>query len=394
MFKVLTLNKISTEGLRRLPRKLYEVASEIGHPDAILVRSQDMHGMDLPATLRAVGRAGAGVNNIPVDALTARGIPVFNAPGANANGVKELVLAGMLLAARNVCAGWDYVRGLDGTGADLKKQVEAGKKQFVGFELPGRTLGVLGLGAIGVKVANAAHALGMRVVGFDPGMTVDNAWKLSAEVEQVSSVGALLSQSDFVSVHVPLNDATQGMLGAERLGTIPAGGILLNFSRGEVVDEAAVLDSLASDRLRAYVTDFPSAAFRGHPKVIELPHRGASTHEAEANSAVMVAEQLRGYLEHGNIVNSVNFPAIDMPRTAGCRLAVVNANVPTMVAQISTKLGEHGLNIVDLLNRSRGEIAYTLVDVACDVKESVLDQLRAIEGVLSVRVVPALDEAG
>lgn len=393
MFKVLTLNRISTEGLRHLPRNLYEVASEIGHPDAILVRSQDMHALDVPETLRAVARAGAGVNNIPIDALTARGIPVFNAPGANANAVKELVLAGMLLAARNVCDGWEYVRGLNATGADLKKKVEAGKKQFVGFELPGRTLGVLGLGAIGVKVANTAHALGMRVVGFDPGMTVDNAWKLSAEVEQVGTLGALLSRSDFVSVHVPLNDATRGMLDAERLGMVRFGAILLNFSRGEVVDEGAVLEALASDHLRAYVTDFPAAAFRGNPKVIALPHLGASTHEAEANSAVMVAEQLRGYLEHGNIENSVNFPSIDMPRTQGCRLAVVNANVPNMVAQISATLGEHDLNIVDLLNRSRGEIAYTLVDVACRVEEAVLDQLRAIEGVLSVRVVPDVNGA-
>lgn len=388
MFKVLTLNKISTEGLRHLPRTHYEVASEIPNPDAILVRSHDMHAMAVPATLLGVCRAGAGVNNIPVAAMTERGIPVFNAPGANANAVKELVLAGMLLAARNVCYGWEYVRGLSSTGEDLRKQVEAGKKQFVGFELPGRTLGVLGLGAIGVKVANTARALGMQVVGFDAGMTVENAWKLSADVEQVSSVGALLARSDFVSLHVPLNDATRGMIDAERLALMPAGGVLLNFSRGPVVDEAAVLDALAASHLGTYVTDFPSAGFRGHPKVIELPHLGASTHEAEANSAVMVAEQLRAYLEHGNIKNSVNFPATDMPRTKGCRLAVANANVPSMVAQISSVLGDHGLNIVDLVNHSRENVAYSLVDVDCEVARPVLDQLAAIEGILKVRVVP------
>ena len=385
MFKVLTLSRISTEGLRRLPRERYEVASEIGHPDAILVRSTDMHRMDIPDTVLAVGRAGAGVNNIPVDALTKRGVPVFNAPGANANAVKELVLAGMLIAARNLCSGWDFARGLDDGDPGVKKKVETGKKQFVGYELAGRTLGVVGLGAIGVRTANAAHALGMHVVGFDPGMTVENAWRLSADVEQVGSIGQCLARSDFVSLHLPLNDGTKGLVDAACLKQMLQGGVLLNFARGEIVDEPALLEALTAGHLHAYVTDFPSAALLDHARVIPLPHLGASTLEAEANCAIMVAEQLRAYLELGTVENAVNFPTAQMPQGEGCRLAIVNENVPTMVGRISTMLGDHGHNILDLLNKSRGEIAYTLVDLDCPIQPQLVTQLRAIEGVLGVR---------
>jgi D-3-phosphoglycerate dehydrogenase len=385
-FKILTLNNISVAGLRRLPRDSYEVASEIGHPDAIMVRSANMHEMNLPASVKAVGRAGAGVNNIPIDALAQRGVPVFNAPGANANAVKELVLAGLWLGARNICQSWQYVRELEGDDQTVTKAVEAGKKKYAGFELPGRTLGVIGLGAIGVEVANAALALGMRVIGFDPAMTVERAWQMSSGVEKAASLDHLFSQADFVTVHVPLIDATRNLVNAERLALMKEGAILLNFARGGIVDEDAVIEALDADRLAAYVCDFPNNRNRRHPKVTALPHLGASTGEAEDNCAIMVAENLREYLENGNIRHSVNFPEAIMPRTEGRRLAIANLNVPNMVGQISTCLAEQGLNIVDLLNKSRGPVAYTLVDVEGEVTESLREQLANIEGVLNVRV--------
>ena len=388
MFKVLTLDRIAAEGLRRMPRSHYEVASEMLNPDAVLLRSHDMHAMEVPESVLAVARAGAGTNNIPIDMFTQRGVPVFNTPGANANAVKELVLGGLLLAARNLCSSWEYVKGLDAEGKDLKKAVEAGKKTFVGYELPGRTLGVIGLGAIGVRVANAAHALGLKVLGYDPALTVENAWKLEADIEKVVSVGDLLARSDFVTLHVPLIDATRGMINADRLRLMRPKSVLLNFARGEIVDEEAALAALRDGHLDRYVTDFPSAAFRGDARVIALPHLGASTYEAEANCAVMAANELRAFLEEGSIVNSVNFPPAAMPRAKGCRLTVSNANVPNMVGRISMTLGEHEHNIVDLLNKSRGDVAYTLVDVECSVAPNVVDALRAIEGVLAVRVVP------
>lgn len=384
-YKIQTLNNISIEGLQRLPRDHYEVASDIGHPDAILVRSAKMHDMVLPDSVLAVARAGAGVNNVPVAALTKRGIPVFNAPGANANAVKELVVAGMLLGARNLCQAWDFVGHLTEDGAALDKAVEAGKKQFVGFELPGRTLGVIGLGAIGVQVANAALALGMRVVGFDPQITVERAWQLSSSVEQARNLDELFSRADFVTVHVPLVDATRGLINAARIRLMPKKAIVLNFSRGEIVDEAAIIAALGDGRLTAYICDFPSRALIGNPRVIALPHLGASTHEAEANCAVMVAENLRSYLEDGVIRHSVNFPESDVPRTGTHRLTVANANVPSMVGQISTCLGDAGLNIADLLNKSRGEVAYTIVDLDGAVTEGTLARIRSIPGVLSVR---------
>ena len=388
MFKVLTLNNISVAGLEHLPRERYEVASEIQHPDAILLRSYNMHDMAIAETLKAVGRAGAGVNNVPVDALSRRGIPVFNAPGANANAVKELVVAGMLLASRNICQAWAYVSDLDSADdASLHSAVEAGKKTFAGFELAGRTLGVVGLGAIGIKVANTALSLGMQVVGYDPAITVRNAWQMSSQVRHTASVDDLFAQSDFITFHVPLVDATRNMLSAERVAMLKAGAVVLNFARSGVVDDQALGAALEAGRVRAYVCDFPSAQLRANPRVIALPHLGASTKEAEDNCAVMVAEQIRDFLENGNIVNAVNFPEAVMPRTEGSRLAIANANVPNMVGQISTAVAQAGLNIIDLLNKSRGELAYTLVDIEGGVPDDLVERIRKIDGVLSVRAV-------
>lgn len=385
-FKVLTLNNISLRGLERLPRDRYEVASEFGQPDAVLVRSADMHAMELPESVKAVARAGAGTNNIPVAKLSKRGIPVFNAPGANANAVKELVIAGMLVAARNICHAWDYVRHLEGDDETLATAVEQGKKQFVGYELPGRTLGVVGLGAVGVQVANTALDLGMQVLGFDPQITVQRAWQLSAGVEQALSLDDLFARSDMVTVHAPLTEATRHLVDAKRLGVLKPGGVILNFARAAIVDEQAVLDALDAGRVSAYVCDFPTVRLKNHPRVVALPHLGASTREAEENCAVMVVDTLRDFLEHGNIRNSVNFPEAVLPRTAGAtRLAIANENVPNMVGQISTALASANLNIAELLNKSRGELAYTLIDVDGNVPAAVLDQIRSIEGVLNVR---------
>ncbi|MFZ5592811.1 MAG: phosphoglycerate dehydrogenase [Pseudomonadota bacterium] len=387
MFKILTLNNISVAGLERLPRDKYEVASEMQHPDAILVRSFKMHDYPIPATVKAVGRAGAGVNNIPVDKLSARGIPVFNAPGANANAVAELVLAGMLLACRNICPAWDFARRVEGDDAGIDKQVEAGKKDYVGYELPGRTLGVIGLGAIGVRVANIAIRLGMKVIGYDPSITVQSAWKLSSEVQQAVSVDDMLSKVDFLSFHVPLLDATRNMLSRERIKLLKKGAVVLNFARSGIIDDAALLEALDAGRIYGYVCDFPSNLLKNHPRVVTLPHLGASTEEAEDNCAIMVADQVRDFLENGNIRNSVNFPEVLMPRSEGYRIGIVNVNVPNMVGQISTTMAKAGLNIVDLLNKSKGNLAYTLADVETPIPASVIQEIAAIEGVLAVRVI-------
>ncbi|MDH5547723.1 MAG: phosphoglycerate dehydrogenase [Gammaproteobacteria bacterium] len=386
MYKVLTLNNISVKGLERLPRSHYEVASEIQHPDAIMLRSFKMHDMDIPSTLKCVGRAGAGVNNIPVEKMSGKGIPVFNAPGANANAVKELVIAGMLLAARNICRAWDYTLRLEGDDATLNKLVEQGKKEYAGFELAGKTLGVIGLGAIGRQVANAGIALGMDVIGFDPGITVEGAWQLSANVEKASSVDDLLSRVDFVTFHVPLVDATKNLINADRIKLMRDGVTILNFARGGIIDDQAVIDALGRGKIKAYVTDFPCNLTKNVPNVINLPHLGASTEEAEDNCAVMVADQIKDYLENGNIVNSVNFPEVVMPRSEGVRLTLANRNVPNMVGQITTCLANAGININDLLNKSRGDIAYTLLDVNQKPSDDVVASLSSIEGVLNVRV--------
>jgi D-3-phosphoglycerate dehydrogenase / 2-oxoglutarate reductase len=389
-YRILTLNHISVRGLERLPRDRYEIASEIGHPHAVLLRSADMHAMALPDSLLAVARAGAGTNNIPVAALSKRGVPVFNAPGANANAVKEMVLAGLLLAARNICPAWAFVRGLDGEGAALEHAVEQAKQRYVGFELPGRTLGVIGLGAVGVQVANSAEALGMKVLGYDPQITVQRAWQLSSTVQQALSLDDLFARSEVVSVHVPLLEATRGLVNAARLRLMPAGAVLLNFARAPIVVEADVLAALDTGQLRSYVCDFPTRALKDHARAITLPHLGASTLEAEDNCAIMAADTLRDFLEHGNIRNSVNFPEAVLPRQAATqRIAIANSNVPNMVGQISTCLAEAGLNIAELLNRSRGEYAYTLIDAEGSADEALLTRLRAIEGVLCARLVKA-----
>jgi D-3-phosphoglycerate dehydrogenase len=387
MFKILTLNNISVRGLDRLPRDRYEVASEIGHPDAILLRSADMHSLEIPSSVLAVGRAGAGTNNVPVKKMSERGVPVFNAPGANANAVKELVLTGMFLAARNVCQAWNYVRQLEGDDHALEEAVEKGKKKFVGYELPGKTLGVVGLGAIGVEVANAALGLRMKVLGYDPQITVQRAWQLSSGVEQALSLDDLFARCDFVTVHVPLNDHTRGLVNAARIKLMRRGSAVLNFARGQIVDEQAVLAGLDAGQLSSYICDFPTSAIKGHPKVVALPHLGASTGEAEENCAIMVADTLRDFLENGNVRNSVNFPEAVLPRVGENRVAIANANVPNMVGQISTSLAEAKLNIADLLNKSRGDVAYTLIDTDAPIPPDVLAKLRAIPGVLSARLV-------
>lgn len=387
-YRILTLNQISPRGLERLPDELYEVGADIAEPDAILVRSAELDAAIVPATVRAIARAGVGVNNIPVEEMSRRGVAVFNSPGANANAVKELVLAGLLLAARNLGPAWLFTRALRGDDEAIEREVERGKKQFVGFELPGRTLGVVGLGAIGVEVANSALALGMKVVGYDPQITVQRAWQLSASVEQALSLEDLFARAAAITVHVPLNEATTGLVSAKRLALMKPGGTLLNFARAGIVDDAAVIAALDAGRLRGYVCDFPNNALKDHPKVITLPHLGASTAEAEENCAIMAVDQLREFLENGNVRNSVNYPEAVLPRLPGTtRLSIANRNVPNMVGQISTALAMHRINIADLLNKSRGEYAYTLIDADGALGPELLAEIRAIEGVLSARIV-------
>ncbi|MBW8307142.1 MAG: phosphoglycerate dehydrogenase [Thiobacillus sp.] len=386
--KILTLNAISARGLARLPEH-YIVGGDIADPDGILVRSANMHEMDIPASVRAIARAGAGTNNIPVKKLSERGIPVFNAPGANANAVKELVIAGMLLGARNIVPAIKFVEGLAGSDEEMHRATEAGKKQFAGMELPGRTLAVIGLGAIGSYIAEAAIKLGMNVVGFDPAITVDAAWRLPSQVKRAENVEDALRMADFVTLHVPLIEATRNLINAQRLGMMRPDAVLLNFAREGVVDNAAVIEALDANKLHTYICDFPANALKGHAKVVALPHLGASTEEAEENCAVMVAEQLADYLENGNILNSVNFPNVSMARESAYRIAVANANVPNMVGQISSLLAAAGLNIHNMVNKSKGDMAYTLVDVDSAATDNVMQQLSAIAGVLAVRYLPA-----
>jgi D-3-phosphoglycerate dehydrogenase len=387
-YRILTLNKISAAGLKRFPVAAYQVAADMSDPDAILVRSQVMHDMDIPASVKAIARAGAGTNNVPVAKMSVRGIPVFNAAGANANAVKELVVAGMLLAARNIVPALQFVAGLSGDDAALHKQVEEGKKSFAGIELRGRTLGIIGLGAIGRQVADTALNLGMRVYGFDPEITVEGAWSLSSGVKKAQSIEELLRHSDFVTLHVPLLEATRGLIGAQRVEVMKQGGVLLNFSRDAIVDNDAVLAGLQTKHLRSYVCDFPAQKLQCQPGVVTLPHLGASTEEAEENCAVMVVDGLREYLEHGNIRNSVNFPTLVMPRESAHRLAIANANVPNMLGQISSTLATAGINIHTMMNKSRGEMAYTLVDTDSAVPPELIAQISAIPGVLMVRNLP------
>ena len=386
---ILVVNQISASGLSRLPPEIYEVGKDVADPVAILVRSADLHKATIAASVRAIGRAGAGTNNIPVAAMSARGVPVFNAPGANANAVKELVLAGMLMAARQIAPALRFVGALDTGTPDLDKAVEEGKKAFAGYELCGQTLGIIGLGKIGCLVADAAIKLGMNVLGYDPDITVDAAWSLPSQVRRATSVNDVLKQAQFVTLHVPLVEATRHLVNDANIGLMRPGAVLLNFSREGVIADSAVLDALASQRLGQYVCDFPGAALHGHPQVVALPHLGASTREAEDNCAVMVVDQLRDYLEHGNLANAVNFPQVTMARESAYRVAIANANVPNMLGQISTAMAQAGLNIHNMVNKSRGEMAYTLVDVDSPVLPEVQASLAAINGVLAVRYLPA-----
>ena len=385
---VLILNQISQNGLKRLPAERYKVGKDLAEPDAIMVRSADMHKIEIPKSVQAIGRAGAGTNNIPVKAMSARGVPVFNAPGANANAVKELVVAGMLLSARNIGGAMKFVAALDPADPAMEKKVEDGKKNFAGFELAGHTLGVIGLGKIGCLVADVAIKLGMNVLGYDPEITVEAAWSLPSQVRKANSVAEVLKSANFVSMHVPLVDATRKMINAEMLAHARHGAVLLNFSREGVVDETAVIAALDAKKLSAYVCDFPSPHVNTHPGVIALPHLGASTGEAEENCAIMVAEQLREYMEHGNVQNAVNFPNVTMPRESGFRIAVANSNVPNMLGQISTTMANAGLNIHNMMNKSKGDVAYTLVDVESAVPGKVIDAIAGIAGVLAVRYLP------
>ena len=387
-FDVLVLNQIAPAGLARFDAQRYAVGQAFDRPQALLLRSADLHERMIPDSVQAIARAGAGTNNIPVAAMSARGVPVFNAPGANANAVKELVLAGMLLAARRLADALVFVAALDVAAPDLEHKVEGGKKRFAGFELSGQTLGVIGLGKIGCLVADAAIKLGMRVRGYDPEITVDAAWSLPSQVRRATSVADVLSASDFVTLHVPLLDATRHLVNADNLKLMKPHAVLLNFARDGVVDAAAVRAALETERLGHYVCDFPSATLHGLPRAIALPHLGASTAEAEENCAVMVAEQLVDYLEHGNVVNAVNFPEVTLARESAYRVAIANSNVPNMLGQISTAMADAGLNIHTMVNKSRSEMAYTLVDVDSALPDAVLERLRAIDGVLAVRYLP------
>lgn len=388
MFKILTLNNIAASGLARLPKNDYTIGNDIADPDAILLRSADLHARPIADSVLAVARAGAGTNNIPVVELSKRGVPVFNAPGANANAVKELVIAGMLLAARNLPDALGFARTIAGE-PDADSRMEAEKKRFGGSELAGKTLGVVGLGAIGVRVANAAFGLGMRVIGFDPHMTVEGAWQLSSSVQRAGSLDELYAASDYVTIHVPLVEATRGLFGMSAVMTSKRGLVLLNFAREGVIDAAAVRAGLDDGKLGRYVSDFPVAALANHPRVIALPHLGASTGEAEENCAVMVAEQLREYLESGNVQHSVNFPNTRMARAGDARVCIANANRPNMIGQLTHVLGESELNIAQMHNASRGDLAYNLIDVDAVVPDSLVVAINAIEGILSVRVISA-----
>jgi D-3-phosphoglycerate dehydrogenase len=383
MLNIQVLNNISPLGLEKFSKESYRVSTSDENPDAILVRSAKMHDMEIGDSLKAIGRAGAGVNNIPLKQMSDKGVVVFNTPGANANAVKELVISSMLLASRNICQAWEYVNKLP--LENLKATVEDGKKQYSGSELPGKTLGIVGLGAIGVEIANAASMLGMDVIGYDPSISKKNAWKISSEVQEALSLEELFSKSDFVSFHVPLVDATKNLLDAKRIALLPEGCVVINMSRDGIVDEEELIKSLDSGKVKYYVTDFPIDEKKNHDRVIALPHLGASTSEAEENCAIMIAKQVKDYLEHGNIVNSVNFPDSKMPRAGEERLAITHRNVPNMVRQITKEIAEEGANIVDMLNKSRGDYAYTLIDIENEIPNTVIENIKQVEGILKVR---------
>ena len=388
MFKIQTLNKIAACGLDRLPRDTYESATEIVNPDAILLRSADMHSMDIPASVKSIARAGAGVNNIPLDKCSERGIVVFNTPGANANGVKEIVIASLLISSRNMYEGITWANTLKGKGDEVPPLVEKGKAQFVGPEIQGKTLGVIGLGAIGVLVANAASALGMRVIGFDPFVSVDAAWKLSHEVQKAASLDAMIAECDYITIHVPATKDTKNLFNEERIARMKQGARLMNFSRNGLVDNAAIKAAIASGHVAGYVIDLPEDELLGVDKILCVPHLGASTPESEDNCAVMAADQTREFLERGNIKNSVNFPACEMAPTGKTRITISNKNVPNVISSLTAAIGASGLNIDDMLNKNRGDYAYNIIDVSGDVADDLVAKLQAVDGVIKVRVIP------
>ena len=389
MRKIKIINNISNAGLERFNTNEYELVDDAKDPSAIILRSFQLKSDDIPLSVDAIGRAGAGVNNIPIELMTDRGVPVFNAPGANANAVKELTIASLLIAPRNICSARDYVRSLNLDDNDIKQSIESGKKQFAGIELPGRTLGVIGLGSIGVNVANAALDLGMKVIGFDPKVTVNNAWQLSSGVQKVESINEIFQKSNAVSVHVPLVNETKNLVNKENLILLNKYSILINFSRAGIVNTDDVIDALDKDILSSYVCDFPEPRFLKNEKIIALPHLGASTREAEENCAIMVIENIKDFLENGNINYSVNFPKASMTRNSAYRLTIANKNIPNMVGQITSILANEKLNIEDLLNKSSGNIAYTIVDLDRAIPDEAIKQILSIDGVLRVRYLGA-----
>ncbi len=389
MYRIRTYNKISPEGLKLFPMDKYEVAGDLPNPDAVLVRSADLHAVELPDTVKAIARAGAGVNNIPVADCTAKGVVVFNTPGGNANAVKELALAGLLLSSRDIIGGVNWTASIADKADEVPDIVEKNKSKFEGPELKGKTLGVIGLGAIGVMVANDAQYLGMNVIGYDPFISVDAAWNLSRSVQRAETLDGLLAKCDYISIHVPYSDATKGMLNAEKFAIMKKGARLVNLARGGLVNESDVIAALNAGKLSAYVTDFASAELLATPKAICIPHLGASTPEAEDNCAVMAVQQLMAFLEHGAIHNSVNFPKTSLDRRSHSqnRLVVVNRNVPNMVGQITTALAAENINIADLVNHHRGDTAYNIIDTEQSVPDAALDRIKAIEGVVRVRAI-------
>ncbi|MDR2618369.1 MAG: phosphoglycerate dehydrogenase [Treponema sp.] len=387
MFRIRTMNKISPLGLDLFPRDNYEVASEIPNPDAILVRSADLHSVEIPETVLAIARAGAGYNNIPVSACSDRGIAVFNTPGGNANAVKELVIAAMLLSSRDILGGISWCRTLADRADEVPDLVEKGKSRFEGPELKGKVLGVVGLGAIGVMAANDAVALGMQVIGYDPFISVEAAWNLSRAVTRADTLEGLLAKADYVTLHIPLADTTKGLLNAEKFRFMKKGARIINLARGGLVNEADIIEALNSERLASYVTDFPTAELLACPRVICIPHLGASTPEAEDNCAVMAVQQLMDFLENGAIKNSVNLPRCRLDRMAPHRLLVVNRNIPNMVGQITTILAGVNINIMDLINHHQNDYAYNIIDTEQKIPEDTLKQINSVEGIIRVRAI-------
>lgn len=387
MYKIKTLNKISPHGLELLPRAEYEISSEIGNPDGIILRSFNMHDMELPDSLKAVARAGAGVNNIPIEKCTEKGVVVFNTPGANANGVKELVIAGLLLSSRKIISGIEWAKTLVGNGDQVPKMIEKGKSQFAGPEIKGKTLGVIGLGAIGVMVANDASALGMNVIGYDPFISVERAWRLSRSTKKAVSLDDLIAQSDYITIHAPLTDETRGMINKEKFSLMKKGVRLLNFARNGLVSNSDLKEAIAEGIVSCYVTDFSDEELLQMDNVIGLPHLGASTPESEDNCAMMAAAQIKDYFECGNLKNCVNFPDCELPFNSGSRVIVINKNIPAMVGKMSGLFAEKKLNIDNLLNRHKGDYAYNIIDVSGDVMQEDIDALAAMEGIIMVRLV-------